>query len=344
MKIVVVGSRGSLGAALVKHWNDPFVEERIAANVGRPIAASNDEIAPLNLPDFDMCSRLATLDMIGDLKPDVVINVAGVNHIDWLESHANTARNLHATGPAHLRDASKRVGAKFVQFSCAEVFYRSKLEPGAADVRERAESPEAARKRVKPFADDGDSPLPIDPSAPGFDELTVPNPANVYAKTKLESERVASEAENSLILRLSALFGEPSDYSSGNLVSSLLNAFCRANRISVINDRLVEPLWAIDVLCALKTLLRADATGLYHLTGGSRGTPKEIAEFLLKQTGLRDREIVGITTEEYGAKVPQSAFPILASTKYDQVDGAYKLPDWKKSIDDYFERRANMFM
>ena len=337
MKIVVVGSQGTLGSELVRNWNSPKVDARIADNLGRAFDASQDEIVPLNLPDFDICSRLIVVDTMAELAPDGIVNAAGVNLVDWLESRPNTARNLHEHGVANLREAARRSHATLVQFSCAEVFYRSRLEENAPDACERAETPEDARRRARPFASEEDAPIARDAS--GFDEFVVPNPASVYAKTKLESERVASEAPNSLVLRFSSVFGETSQYSSGNLVASLLNGVCRTKKLFALNDRLVEPIWALDLLCALKTLLRVDARGLFHLTGNSRATPLEVGEFLLKQTGLRGREIVGISSEEYGDKAPRSAFTILSSTRAAELDAIYRIPDWKTSLNDYFDWR-----
>ncbi len=319
MKIVVVGSKGTLGLALSKSWNDPRVNARISANLGREFKRGNDVVIPLNLPDFDVCSRLNAVETIGDFRPDVIINASGVNVVDWLESRPNTARNIHAHGVSNLKTAARRTGALLVQFGCGEIFYRKSLADGAGAANLDA----------------------ISPDAPGFCESDVPNPVSVYAKTKLESERVALEAPKSLVLRFSSLFGETSEYSSGNLIESLLNSITRTKRISCLNDRLMEPLWSIDILCALKTLLAVNARGVYHLTGNSRATHKEVAEYFFKQTGFRNREVVGISGEEYGQTAPQSAFTVLRSEKYDALENAYKIPDWKTAINDFLDWRQS---
>ena len=337
MKIVVVGSQGTLGSELVRNWNSPKVAARIADNLGRSFDASQDVIAPLNLPDFDICSRMIVLDAMAELAPDVIVNAAGVNLVDWLEPRPNTARNIHEHGVANLREAARRQNALLVQFGCAEVFYRSRLQECASDKRERAATPEEARRRARPFATEEDAPIASD--APGFAEFAIPNPASVYAKTKLESERVASEAPKSLIVRFSSVFGETTPYSSGNLIASALNAFRRATRVSALNDKLIEPLWTIDLLCALKTLLRVEVRGTWHIGGASRGTPAEIVEFLLKQTGLRGREVVGISSADYGFQAPQSAFTILSSERAKGRGDLYTPPDWRRALQDYFDFR-----
>ncbi|MBQ9812689.1 MAG: sugar nucleotide-binding protein [Thermoguttaceae bacterium] len=318
MKIVVVGSKGTLGLALSQFWNDPRVASRIAANSGGEGKPSNDLVVPLNLPDFDVCSRMIAVDTIGDVRPDVIVNASGVNLIDWLETRPNTARNIHGHAVSNLKTAARRTGALLVQFGCGEAFYRKRLQT------EGTNDPEA-----------------ISYDAPGFSEDDSPCPESVYAKTKLESERIALEAPKSLVLRFSSLFGETSEYSSGNLVDSLFKSLARTKKISVLNDRVIEPLWSIDVLCALKTLIAAGARGVYHLTGNSRATPKEIAEYLFKRCGFRNREVVGISAEKYGIKAPQSAFTVLRSIRYDTVEGAYKIPDWRTALGDYLDWRQS---
>ncbi len=318
MKIVVVGSKGTLGLAASRFWNDPRVASRIAAGRGGEAKPSNDLVIPLNLPDFDACSRMIVVDTIGDIRPDVIVNASGVNLIDWLESHPNTARNVHGHAVSNLKAAARRTGALLVQFGCGEAFYRKRLQ-----------------------TNESDDPDAISPEAPGFTEEDSPSPESVYAKTKLESERIALEAPKSLVLRFSSLFGETSDYSSGNLVDSLFKSLARAKKISVLNDRMIEPLWSIDVLCALKTLIEAGARGVYHLTGNSRATPLEVAEYLFQRCGFRNREVVGISAEEYGIKAPQSAFTVLSSAKYGVVEGSYKLPDWKTALDNYIDWRQS---
>jgi len=371
MKIVVVGAMGTLGSAIANYWNDPRVERRIAANVGAPVVESNDVVIPLNLPDFDLCSRLFVVETLSDFKPDVVVNAAGVNLIDWLETRANTARNVHANAVANLKEAVRRTGALLVQFGCAEIFYRDRLtrlpEPneGAESLQNRENGqknegasdgrgengttasslilPNSATSQEVVFDEWGNARpiLTIAPDAPAFSELDKPNPASVYAKTKLESERIAAEAPKSLILRTSSIFGETTEYSSGNLVESLLKAFKRTRRLSALNDKIVEPTWAVDVLCALKTLVRTGATGLYHLSGGSRGTARDVAEFIAERRGLTNVQIAGISSKEYGFSAPQSAFTALRSVKYGDLDDVYRLPDWRSALADYLDWRES---
>ena len=90
---------------------------------------------------------------------------------------------------------------------------------------------------------------------------------------------------------------------------------------------------------ALKTLVRTGATGLYHLSGGSRGTARDVAEFIAERRGFANVQVAGISSKEYGFSAPQSAFTALRSMKYGDLDGVYRLPDWRSALADYLDWR-----
>ncbi len=101
--ILVVGSSGLLGNALV-----------------RVFGRFTDSVVAVDLPDFDLASRSLVRASLENLRPDVIVNAAGLGNLDWLESRPNTAYHIHRRGTVHLREAAERSGALLVQISCAE--------------------------------------------------------------------------------------------------------------------------------------------------------------------------------------------------------------------------------
>ena len=55
----------------------------------------------------------------------------------------------------------------------------------------------------------------------------------------------------------------------------------------------------------------------------------------------RNREVVGVSSEEYGFAAPQSAFTVLRSEKYGELENVYRLPDWKTALRDYLDWRQS---
>ena len=262
----------------------------------------SDELFRFDLPEFDAASRLSTDGLIS-LRPDVILNLASINLPDWLESHPNTARTIHVQGAANLRHAAVRTGALLVQVGCGEVFYHEE-------------------------------------DAPPHSEDDAPNPQSVYAITKLDSERAASEYDRHLIVRTSALFGEPGAQGTGNLVDTLLKAVRRTREIKVLNDTRVSLTAADDLVGALRFLIHAGKTGLYHVAPPDSVTPAEAAAFLLDACGLRSHRIVGITTEEYGGKAPRSRSTALDASRYRALPGSHPIPGWQEALRRFLDRRA----
>ena len=308
MKIVAIGKNGLLGGALARH------------------AASHNlcegkDFVSLDLPDFDVTSRRFAIETLGELKPDVIINTAGVTMIDWLEKKPNTARTIHVQGVANLREVAKRADALLVQISCAEVFGQE--EQGASGEK-------------------SDSPLTPHPSSLiPFSEQITPEPVSVYAKTKLDGERAAGEAARHLIVRTGPLFGKIGEHSSGNLVETLLNSLRRREKVSVVCDHRASYTWADDLARAIFALIERHCTGLYHVANAGAASPFDVAREIVRQTGVK-REFEPIAAADYGFVAPRARYTVLDTAKYDAIEGVPKLPDWRVALDAYLASRNVM--
>lgn len=299
MKIAVVGSRGTLGTAVMSRWNS----EKIAKY--SPNSAP-DTLVGLDLPEFNVADRRFTLSTLAEIRPDVILNVSGIHFIDWAESHPNTVRTVHVQGAANLRDAAARTGAILVQIGCAEVF--SPLENNnSTQTRSWREEDDASTE-------------------------------SVFARTKLDAERAASESERHLIVRASTLFGELGEQSAGNIADTILKSSRRTRELRVINDIRVSPTWTLDFLRGLRFLIHSNVTGRYHLANQGSATLFEFAEFLLKSCGLKNHAVIGISSAEYGCLAPRSKNTALDTERYHAL-GGYPMPDWQAAVREFVEDR-----
>jgi len=312
MKIILIGKNGLLGGALIRRAVSLHFHE------GR-------DFVSLDLPDFDVTSRRFVLETMNELKPEVIINTAGVTNIDWLEKKPNTARTIHVQGTANLREAAKRNDALLVQISCAEVFGSQAsgfgLQASGENIPE-AESPKS--------------------------EACLPEPVSVYAKTKRDGERAASatsattgEAPRHLIVRTGPLFGQPGLHRSGNLVETLLNALRHSEKMYVINDQWASYTWADDFSQAIFALIERQCTGLYHVANAGMATPLDVAREISRQTGIR-RDYAPISAADYGFVAPRARYTVLDTTKFAAVEGMGKLSEWQIALDAYLASRTGM--
>jgi len=305
---IIIGKNGLLGGALARH--------AVSLNM-----CEGRDFVSLDLPDFDVASRRFALETLSVLKPEVIINTVGLTKIDWLEKKPNTARTIHVQGTANLREAAKRNDALLVQISCAEVFGQVQ----SAECRVQSEGSSEFREP--------------------FSEEATPEPVSVYAKTKLDGERAASETPRHLIVRTGPIFGKAGVHSGGNLVETLLNSlrrteqkYGRSTGMSVINNLWASYTWADDLARAIFALIERNCTGLYHVANAGFASSLDIAREISKLTGIR-KEYEPISSDDYGFVAPRARYTVLDTSKYDSVEGIVKLPDWRIALNAYLDSR-----
>lgn len=267
------------------------------------------DVTPLDLPDFDVTARRIVLDTVTSIQPGVIVNASGIEHIDWLETHPNTSRYVHVQGTANLREAAKRTNAVLLQFSTAEVF-------GASD--------------------------PTSPET-GFIETNIPEPQSVYAKTKLDAERAASEWGRHLIIRTSMLFGQTTERSRGGLIETLLNAVRRTRSFQVVSDQYVSPTWTDHLadasLALLQSVTKNENYGLFHVANHGVASYYEVALELARITGLK-LAIEPITYEQYQFKVPRALSTALDGSRFAGECPAFVMTSWKTALEAFIESRS----
>lgn len=138
MHILLVGSRGQLGRALMA-----------------ALAARHSFHLTLgSRPEYDLAApRLA--DQVAALRPDVVINAAAWTDVDGAEANSAAAYTANALGAKYLAEGCARCGAALVQISTNEVFAGTpgrvyyeydQPAPGSVYARSKLAGEQAARQ------------------------------------------------------------------------------------------------------------------------------------------------------------------------------------------------------
>jgi dTDP-4-dehydrorhamnose reductase len=111
MKLLVVGSRGMLGADLVREFS------------------SRCQVAGLDLPELDITATKQCRSSIREILPDVVVNAAALTEVDYCEDHPEEAFLVNAQGAGNLAEAVASVGGLLAHYSTDYVFDGHKVEP-----------------------------------------------------------------------------------------------------------------------------------------------------------------------------------------------------------------------
>ena len=104
MRIVVVGSRGQLGAVMVE-----------ACRVAHDVTAVDRSMLDITQPS-------AVHEMMGRLTPDAIINCTGYNAVDAAEDHPVDALAVNAVAVRSMARAAASLGAALVHYSTDFVF------------------------------------------------------------------------------------------------------------------------------------------------------------------------------------------------------------------------------
>ena len=110
-KIVVVGSAGRLGAALMREYRDKF------------------EITGFNHAQLDLLKVDQIREKVGALDFDVLINAAAFTNVDLCETQRDQAYAINAEAPRLLAEICRDKNAQLIHFSTDYVFDGEKREP-----------------------------------------------------------------------------------------------------------------------------------------------------------------------------------------------------------------------
>ena len=92
-------------------------------------SSSQREVVPWDLGEIDIREEKETVEKIGELRPDVIINAAAFTRVDDCESQTDQAFAVNAEGTRHVALAALRCQAKVVYLSTDYIFDGKKNEP-----------------------------------------------------------------------------------------------------------------------------------------------------------------------------------------------------------------------
>lgn len=205
---------------------------------------------------------------IVELKPDVIINCAALTNVDYCEKFKDEAYEVNVNGTKNLVEICNKINSKFVHISSDAIFSGNK---GC------------------------------------FVEEDTPKAVNVYGKTKLESEKIASLVSNHLILRSSVIFGWiPLQYLTTrdksikkmNFALWVIKNLYEGKKIFVVNDQFNTPTLVDNLANNIIELIDKDLTGIFHVGGQSCISRLDFSRKLAEEFGYPTNLIHPIKTKE----------------------------------------------
>ena len=227
--------------------------------------------------DLDIGAGDAVRELVGRVRPGVIINAAAYTAVDKAESEPAAAQRINGEGPGHLAAAARECGARLIHISTDFVF-------------------------------DGAASVPYHPDSPT-------NPLSVYGRTKRDGERAVLEAlpEHATIVRTAWVYAA----TGANFVRTMLRIMREKGTVRVVADQVGTPTAARHLAEALwRIAADLQIRGIHHWTDAGVASWYDFAVAIAEEgadLGLVPPEVTvtPISTADYPTPARRPSYSVL---------------------------------
>jgi len=169
-----------------------------------------------------------------------------------------------------------------------------------------------------------------------YSEEDPPCPINAYGGSKLEGEQwVRKLVDQFVIVRTAWLFGR----GGNNFVKTILKLAREKGALSVVEDQVGSPTYAMDLSRAIYVLTEKGCQGIYHITNGGTCSWYEYAQEILAMSGLGNISVHPISSDQLSRVAKRPHNSVLGREKFERETG-YRMRLWREALGDYLKREA----
>lgn len=257
-KVLITGANGLLGQKLVldfSKWNSVLAtgrQERFAIKEKQFFYRS-----------LDITDQKQVQTVIGDFRPELIINTAALMAVDTCEEKKELAWQVNVEGVKNLLEESLKYEIKSVQISTDYIF------------------------------DGKDGP---------YSEEDTPLPVNYYGGTKLQAEEILQDSGlPHLIIRSNVIYGTASGVKK-NFFLWVYENLKQKKEIKVVTDQFNNPTLADNLSVLILEATERNLTGILNLAGTEYLSRYDVALKIAQQFELNQNLIKPVTTSELKQK------------------------------------------
>jgi dTDP-4-dehydrorhamnose reductase len=289
MRLLLFGSDGQLGSRLLTDL------------------AALGAVRALPGAELDLRDSARVVQVIGDEKPDVIVNAAAYTAVDRAESEEAIAGAVNAEAPRVIAECARESGALVVQYSTDYVFDGTARSPYTEDAR--------------------------------------PAPLGVYGRTKFAGEEaIRTSGCRHLILRTAWLYSNRGHNFLNTMlrlsetrdeirvVADQRGAPTCADDVSAATAGMLRAVWTGGALDESRL-------GTYHVTNAGECTWYDFASAILR-LAHRHTRVIPITTAEYPTPARRPAYSVLSNDKLARAFDT-RLGPWEHALATCLAGRVN---
>lgn len=245
---------------------------------------------------IDLLKENDVKNLFNQIKPGIVIHSAAHANVDLCEKNPDDAHKINVVATQKLAELSKKNGVKFVFVSTDSIFNENIKRP--------------------------------------FAETDQVNPKSVYAKSKLEGERIVQSLMPEAVIIRTAFYGYNilDKFSLGEWV---VNELKNNKSISGFDDVFFSPILANDLSEAIDVAVQKNLKGIYHVGAVDFISKYEFVRQISEIFGFSSSLIRRSSIQDAHLKAHRPLWTALNVNKFEK-DSGLKLPSVREGIEDFY--------
>lgn len=227
--LFLTGGTSLLGKALIEQIPLDW-KIILAEHKNRDIFPPQKNVTTVSLDVTDP-NQVSTL--ISHHKPQIIIHAAALSNVDYCQTHLKQTWLVNVDGTQNVVNVCEKLKIPLIFISTNAVFNG------------------------------------VNPPSGGYSEDDKPNPINLYGKSKYEGEKIVQNSKIPWkIVRLITMYGWPPPGARQNPVTWVLAKLQKAEKLKIVNDVHLNPLYNHDAAQALWVIIQnGRAKNIYHVAG-----------------------------------------------------------------------------
>jgi len=272
-KLLIIGGSGLVGSTLLQYAT-PNYDIHFTYNTNK-ITFDNTNSTQINLLD----NQKKNLELIKEIRPDIVVNTAAQSSVDLCESDHENADKLHVKITQDITQVCKDIDSKLVYISTDAVFQ--------GELNKR------------------------------YTEIDSTNPVNYYGLTKLRAEQIIlNSSKNNVVLRTAVVYGY---HKKSRFTNWIIDSLRQSKNMELFVDQYNTPTLVDDLAKSIILILQKNISGLFHASGSSCINRFEFAVKLAEKFNYDKSLISPVTSKEKKQDAPRPVSTCLNSQKLESL-------------------------
>ncbi|MDR0583539.1 MAG: dTDP-4-dehydrorhamnose reductase [Treponema sp.] len=255
-------------------------------------AAGCQTVRLMGRNSIDITNTPEIIGFVEKEKPDVIIHCAGFRDLDEIEKNEAQGFAVNTFGTKNMALAAARTGSKLIYISSDAVY-------------------------------DGEKKT-------GYHEYDLPNPINVYGKSKYMAEQeIRALCQKYFIIRTAWLFGLKG-HRENNVIYTIIDKINAGETIQASGDQLCSPSYTLDIAQALVAVAATEYYGTYLVSNKGSASRYEVTRTIAELLGLDGRKVTQADSGKIrlAKRAKNTIFDSIAFSRTFGIDMAF----WKDAL------------